>query len=216
MNKIRIPNYSLSEELMNSISHGVGAGLSVAGLVLLIIKSANHHNGYALAGSLVYGISLILLYTISCIYHGLSPKLKAKKVFRVIDHCNVFLLVAGTFTPICLVLFNGVMGWLMFSFIWLVTIIGIVLNSINLDKYQLASVLCHLTTGWSVLFILNSLANNLGKTGLIFLVVGGIFYSIGALLYWIGSKTKYMHSVFHFFCLAGSTFHYFLIFYFVI
>lgn len=216
MNKIRIPNYSLSEELMNSISHGVGAGLSIAGLVLLIIKSSNHHNGYALAGSLVYGISLILLYTISCIYHGLSPKLKAKKVFRVIDHCNVFLLVAGTFTPICLVAFNGVVGWIMFTLIWIVTIVGIVLNSINIDKYQLASVLCHLTTGWSVLFILNNLTTNLGKTGLIFLLVGGIFYSIGALLYWIGSKTKYMHSIFHFFCLAGSTFHYFLIFSFVI
>jgi hemolysin III len=177
MFKIKIPRYSLGEELINSISHGIGAGLSIAGLILLIIRSVNHNNSYALIASLVYGISLILLYTISCIYHGLSPNLKAKKVLRVIDHCNVFLLEASTFTPICLVLFNSSTGWILFSLIWVVTITGIILNFINVDKYQLASVFCHLLAGWSILFLLNTLSESIGKTGIIFLIAGGALYS---------------------------------------
>lgn len=216
MKKIRIPNYSLSEELINAISHGIGAGLAIAGLVLLIVKSAHQHNGYALAASIVYGISLILLYTISCVYHSLSPKLRAKKVLRVIDHCNVFLLVAGTFTPVCLVVLNGINGWILFSIIWGVTLIGIVLNSIDVDKFNAASVVCHLLAGWSILFMINPLMESFSKMGLIFLVIGGLCYSVGALLYGIGSKKKYFHSVFHFFCLAGSIFHFFMIFSFIL
>ncbi len=216
MKKIRIPNYSLSEELINAISHGIGAALSVAGLVLLIVKSANQHNGYALAASLVYGISLILLYTISCVYHSLSPKLRAKKVLRVIDHCNVFLLVAGTFTPVCLVVLNGINGWILFSIIWTVTLIGIILNSIDVDKFNVASVACHLLAGWSMLFMLDPLMASFSKMGLIFLIIGGLCYSVGAILYGIGSKRKYFHSIFHFFCLAGSIFHFFMIFSFIL
>ena len=216
MGKIRIPNYSLSEELINAISHGIGAALSIAGLALLIVKSASMHNGYALAASIVYGISLILLYTISCVYHSLSPKLKAKKVLRVIDHCNVFLLVADTFTPVCLVVLNGVNGWILFSIVWTVTLVGIILNSIDVDKFNMASVVCHLLAGWSMLFMINPLMNNFSKMGLIFLIIGGLCYSIGALLYGIGAKKKYFHSVFHFFCLAGSIFHFFMIFSFIL
>jgi hemolysin III len=174
------------------------------------------HNGYALAASIVYGISLILLYTISCVYHSLSPKLRAKKVLRVIDHCNVFLLVAGTFTPVCLVVLNGVNGWILFGIIWTVTLVGIILNSIDVDKFNMASVACHLLAGWSMLFMINPLMNNFNKMGLIFLVIGGLCYSVGALLYGIGAKKKYFHSVFHFFCLAGSIFHFFMIFSFIL
>ena len=216
MKKIRIPNYSLSEELINAISHGIGAALSIAGLVLLIVKSADQHNGYALAASIVYGISLILLYTVSCVYHSLSPKLRAKKVLRVIDHCNVFLLVAGTFTPVCLVVLNGINGWILFGIIWTVTLIGIVLNSIDVDKFNVASVACHLLAGWSMLFMINPLMSSFSKMGLIFLVIGGLCYSVGAILYGIGAKKKYFHSVFHFFCLAGSIFHFFMIFSFIL
>jgi len=216
MKKIRIPNYSLSEELINAISHGIGAALSIAGLVLLIVKSADQHNGYALAASIVYGISLILLYTVSCVYHSLSPKLRAKKVLRVIDHCNVFLLVAGTFTPVCLVVLNGINGWILFSIIWTVTLIGIILNSIDVDKFNAASVVCHLLAGWSMLFMINPLIAGFSKMGLIFLVIGGLCYSVGAILYGIGSKKKYFHSIFHFFCLAGSIFHFFMIFSFIL
>lgn len=216
MSKIRIPKYSLSEELINSISHGIGAGLSIAGLILMIIRSVNHADGYSLACSLIYGISLILLYTISCIYHGLSPRLKAKKVMRVIDHCNVFLLEAGTITPICLIAIGGIEGWLVFSLIWGITILGIILNSINVDKYQIASVFCHLLAGWSILLLIKPLNINVNIIGTYFLIIGGLFYSVGSILYLIGSKKKYMHSIFHFFCLAGSIFHFFMIFFFII
>lgn len=215
MNKIKIPNYTLGEELINSISHGIGAMLSIAGLVVMIIKSLKDDN-LSFFACLIYGISLILLYLISCLYHALSPKLKAKKILRVIDHCNVFLLEAGTFTPICLLLIGGKLGIIYFVIIWTLTIIGLVLNYINVDKYQMLSLILHLAIGWSIIFMLKTLISNLNLTGLLFLFLGGIFYSIGALLYKIGATRRYMHSIFHFFCLAGSILHFFLIFLFAL
>ncbi len=211
MKKIKIPNYTVSEEIINSISHGVGALLSIAGLVVMIIKSLNDDN-LSFIACLIYGISLILLYLISCLYHALSPKLKAKRILRLLDHCNVFLLEAGTFTPVCLILIGGKIGFIYFIIIWLLTIFGIILNIIDVDKYQIVSLVLHLLIGWSVIFMLKELILNLNLLGLIFLFGGGIFYSIGAVLYKIGATKKYMHSIFHFFCLAGSIFHFFMVF----
>lgn len=211
MKKIKIPNYTLGEELINSISHGVGAILSIIGLVVMIIKSLND-NKLSFIACLIYGISLILLYLASCLYHAISPKLKIKKILRLIDHCNVFLLEAGTFTPVCLLLIGGKLGFIYFLIIWFLTILGIVLNFINVDKYQMISLILHLLIGWSVVFMLKELILNLNLIGLIFLFGGGIFYTIGAILYKIGATKKYMHSIFHFFCLAGSIFHFFMIF----
>ncbi len=211
MKKIKIPNYTVSEEIINSISHGVGALLSIAGLVVMIIKSLNDDN-LSFIACLIYGISLILLYLISCLYHALSPKLKAKRVLRLLDHCNVFLLEAGTFTPVCLILIGGKIGFIYFIIIWLLTIFGIILNIIDVDKYQIVSLILHLLIGWSIIFMLKELILNLNLLGLIFLFGGGIFYSIGAVLYKIGATKKYMHSIFHFFCLAGSIFHFFMVF----
>lgn|SRR5574344_6735 len=213
MSKIKIPNYSLGEELINSISHGVGAGLSIAALVLLIIKSPN---SISVVASCIYGSCMILLYLISCLYHALSPKLTGKKVLRVIDHCNVFLLEAGTFTPICLALLGGKLGWVTFGVIWGITTVAIVFNAIDVDKYQLVSVICNLVIGWSALIIYKPLELAMGNAGLYLLIAGGVSYSIGAFLYWIGSKKKYMHSIFHFFVLAGSLFHFFMIYLYVI
>lgn len=211
MKKIKIPNYTLGEELINSISHGVGALLSIVGLVIMIIKSLNDDN-LSFVACLIYGISLILLYLISCLYHALSPNLAAKKIFRLLDHCNVFLLEAGTFTPVCLILIGGKIGFIYFTIIWILTILGIILNLIDVDKYQMFSLILHLLIGWSVIFMLKELISSLNIMGLIFLFSGGIFYSIGAFLYKIGATKKYMHSIFHFFCLAGSIFHFFMIF----
>lgn len=211
MKKIKIPNYTLGEELINSISHGVGALLSIVGLVIMIIKSLNDDN-LSFVACLIYGISLILLYLISCLYHALSPNLAAKRIFRLLDHCNVFLLEAGTFTPVCLILIGDKIGFIYFTIIWLLTILGIILNLIDVDKYQMFSLVLHLLIGWSVIFMLKELISSLNIMGLIFLFSGGIFYSIGAFLYKIGATKKYMHSIFHFFCLAGSIFHFFMIF----
>lgn len=211
MGKIRIPNYSLGEELINSISHGLGALLSIAGLVILLVNS---HSAMAAVTSSIYGSTMIVLYVISCIYHGLSKRTRAKGVLRVIDHCNVYLLVAGTFTPITLSLIGGVIGWVWFAIVWIITIIGIVLTSIDVDKYSFASVVLHLALGWSCLICYKPLFGAMDGTEILFLVLGGVFYSIGAALYGIGKKKKYMHSVFHFFVLAGSIFHFFMILHF--
>ncbi|MBQ9011455.1 MAG: hemolysin III family protein, partial [Bacilli bacterium] len=185
-----------------------GAGLSIAGLVILIVISAHHGNPIAVTTSAIYGSLAIILYTISCIYHSLSPKLEAKKVLRVIDHCNVFLLVAGTYTPITLVCFNDTIGWIVFALVWIITIIGIVLTAINVDKYQVPSVICHLLSGWLIVFAWEELVTKMDINGIILLILGGLAYTIGAILYGLGSKIKYMHSVFHFFVLLGSILHF--------
>jgi len=206
-----LPNYSRGEELMNMITHIVGAGIGFVALILCVIFAAKSGNGFALAGSIVFGISMILLFTMSSIYHGLSPKFKAKKVFQVLDHCAIFILIAGTYTPILL---TGVrthrpqLAWTLFIIIWSVAILGILLNSIDLKKYKKFSMFCYLTMGWCVLFIARDLVSFLGVPAFILLVSGGITYTIGAVLYVIGNKRKYFHSVFHISVNLGSLLHF--------
>lgn len=213
MAKVRIPKYSLGEELINSISHGVGAGLSIAGLVLLLVKA---NNSMEITTCAIYGSCMILLYVISCIYHGLSPKLRGKKVLRVIDHCNVFLLEAGTYTPLVLVTLGYPLGWLVFSLVWGITILAIVFNAIDVDKYQVVSAIFNLIIGWSVLFVFGPLKDVITSMGIFYLIMGGVMYTVGSILYGLGSKIKYMHSIFHFFVLAGSLFHFFMIYLYVL
>lgn len=213
--RISIPNYTLSEELINSISHGIAAGLSIWGLVMLIIK-ASKVGAMAVTTVTLFGTTMIILYTISCIYHALSPRITGKKVMRVIDHCNVFLLVFGTIIPIALVGIKGVYGWIYFGIVAIVTLLGIIFSSIDVDKNEKIEVVCHLVNGWSALFFIKPLINGVGMTGLILIILGGVMYSLGALLYGLGSKKKYMHSVFHFFCIAGTIFHYFAIYLYVL
>ena len=209
MDKIKIPKYTLGEELVNSISHGIGGGLAIAALVLCLVKA---NNTWSIVSTAIYGTLMITLYVISCIYHALSPKVKGKKVLRVIDHCNVFLMLAGTYMPICLSLLNGTLGWIVFSIVWIITIVAIVLNAINVDKYQVASVICHLLLGWGSLIIINPLAAACSKQALSLLIIGGLVYTIGSILYGLGRKIPYMHSIFHFFVIAGSILHFFFIY----
>ena len=213
--RIAIPKYTLGEELMNSISHGVGAGLGIAALVLCIVKSAIAHDGYKLASSIVFGITVTLLYLMSCLYHALKVN-KAKRVFRVMDHCTIFLLIAGTYTPFTLVTLHGAVGWWLFGIVWGVAVLGIVLNAISLKRFAKLSVLCYLGMGWVILFAFRRLASALHPTGLYLLIAGGIAYTLGALLYAIGSKRKYFHSVFHFFCMIGTVFHFLAIYLYVL
>ena len=215
MSKVKIPNYSLSEELINSISHGVAAIFSIVGLIMLVIKAANK-GAMAVTTVTLFGTTMIILYTISCIYHALSPKITGKKVMRVIDHCNVFLLVFGTIIPVALVGIEGYLGWIYFSIVALVTLIGIVFSAIDVDKNQKIEVICHLINGWSVTLFSKTLITNIGTTGFLFVVLGGVMYSLGAILYGIGSKKKYMHSVFHFFCIFGTIFHYLAIYLYIL
>lgn len=213
MGKITIPKYTLGEELVNAISHGVGAGLAIAALVLLIIRA---NSAIGVVTGVIYGSIMIILYIISCIYHALSPRLTGKKVFRVLDHCNVLLMVAGTYTPICLSMLGGTLGWTVFGIVWAVTIIAIVFNCIDIDKYKKLCIALNLVVGWAALLIIKPLIESCPMNGLILLIAGGVVYSIGAILYGLGKKKRYMHSVFHFFVIGASVLHFFMIYLYVV
>lgn len=216
--RITIPSYTLGEELISSISHGVGAGLGIAGLVLCVVRSAFAMDAWKVVSSCIFGSMVILLYLMSCLYHALKVN-KAKRVFRVIDHCTIFLLIAGTYTPYTLVSIrqqNPALGWVIFGVIWAVTITGITLNAVDLKKYAKISVVCYLLMGWMVVLAYGPMSRAIAPQGISLLVWGGVVYSLGAAVYAIGSKKRYFHSIFHFFCLAGTILHFFSIYLYVL
>jgi hemolysin III len=203
----KLPIYTKGEEIFNMTSHIVGGALGVIALVLCIIFSAIHHNGYGVISSIIYGITMILLYTMSSIYHGLRPNTNAKKVFQILDHCSIFLLIAGSYTPFALCTlreYSLALGWGIFSIIWSLAILGIVLNAIDLKNFKVFSMVCYLIMGWCIIFRINVVIKSLGWTGFSLLLSGGIVYTIGAIFYGVGKKKKYMHSIFHLFIFAGS------------
>lgn len=218
LNKVELPKYSRGEEIFNMVSHIVGGALGIVATVLCVIFSAIHKDVYAVVSSCIYGASLIILYTMSSIYHGLKLG-KAKRVFQIIDHCSVFILIAGTYVPFTLCTlrrYDACLGWTMFGIILAAAIIGIVLNAIDLKKYKILSMICYLLMGWCIILKANLLPNLLTKKGFILLVVGGIFYTVGAIFYKMGKKYKWMHSVFHILCVLGSLMHFFCILFYVI
>lgn len=202
-----LPTYSKGEEIFNMVSHIVGGALGIAVLVLCVIFAAIHNNGYGIASGIVYGVSLVLLYTMSSIYHGLKPENKAKKVFQIIDHCSIFLLIAGTYTPFALCTlreYDVATGWWIFGIVWAFAILGIVLNSIDIKKYKVFSMICYLVMGWIIIFKINVVFEMLGLVGFLLLLLGGVVYTIGAVIYGLGKKHKWMHGVFHLACIIGS------------
>lgn len=209
------PSYTLGEELISSISHGFGAAFGIAALVLCIIKSVIAGDAWMVVSSCIYGGTLIILYSMSTIYHALA-KNKAKKVFRILDHCSIFLLIAGTYTPYTLVAIRGPVGWVLFGIIWASAVVGIALNAISVQKFKIFSMICYVASGWAVIAAARPMAAAIPLRGIILLLLGGVAYSIGAVLYTIGKKIKYMHSIWHFFVLAGSILHFFSIFLYVI
>ena len=209
-----LPKYSKGEEIFNMTSHIVGGALGIVALILCVVFAAIHHNGYGVVSGAIYGVTMILLYTMSSIYHGLKPQRFSKKVFQVLDHCSIFLLIAGSYTPFCLCTFreyNTALGWTIFGIIWAIAILGIVLNSIDIKKYKVFSMICYLGMGWCIIFTANLFPKLLGVGGTVFLVAGGIIYSLGAILYGLGKKHKWMHSIFHLFILLGSLLQFFCI-----
>ncbi len=207
--------YTVGEEIFNSVSHGVGVLLSVAALTLLIVFAVIRSDGYGLASAIVFGVSLILLYSMSTVYHIVSG-LAAKRVLRIFDHCSIFILIAGTYTPYLLMCMRNALGWTMFGLIWGVTVLGIILNAIDLEKFEKLSLMCYIAMGWAIVFSIKQLVATVPTVGIVLLVVGGVTYTIGAVLYGIGKKMKYMHSVFHFLALGGSVLHFISIYAFVL
>ena len=195
-----LPTYTQGEEIFNMVSHIVGGALGIVATVLCVIFAAIHRNVYGIISGAIFGTTMILLYTMSSIYHGLKPERKAKKVMQILDHCSIFLLIAGSYTPFCLCTlreYNTAIGWTVFGIIWGFAILGIVLNSIDLKKYKIFSMICYLVMGWCIIVKVNVLPQLLGMTGFWLLISGGIVYTIGAILYGVGKKHKYIHSVFH-------------------
>ena len=204
-----MPDYTKGEEIFNMTSHIVGAAIGVAALVLGIVISAVHKNGYGLAGSIVYGISMIILYTMSSVYHGLRDGM-AKRVMQVLDHCTIYLLIAGTYTPILLSAMrpiDPVSSWVLLGVVWGLSAVAITLTAIDLKKYNVFSMICYIGMGWCILLRVPLLIEAVGWAGFWLILLGGICYTIGAVLYGMGRKKRYMHSVFHMFVVAGSVLH---------
>ena len=209
-----LPKYTKGEEIFNMTSHIVGGALGIVALVLCVVFAAVHGNGYGVVSGAIYGVTMVILYTMSSIYHGLNPKRKAKKVFQVLDHCSIYLLIAGSYTPFALCTlreYSTALGWTIFGVIWFVAILGIILNSIDIKKFRVFSMICYLVMGWCIVFKINLLPELLGTAGFVLLLLGGLAYTIGAILYGLGKKHKYMHSVFHLFILLGSLLQFFTI-----
>ena len=200
---------TLGEEISNSVSHGVGALLAIAGTVILIVKAAITSNALGITSACLYGATLIILYTFSTLYHSLTNK-TAKYVFRIFDHCSIFLLIFGSYVPISLVLIGGSIGWILFSVNLFCTVVGITFNSINIERWHKASVVLYVIMGWSIIFSIKSLVLAIDFNGLLLLVLGGLSYTLGIIFYKM-KKHKYMHFIWHIFVLAGSILQYFSI-----
>ncbi len=200
---------TLGEEIANAVSHGVGSLLAIAACVIVIVKSAITSTATGVVSACIYGSSLILLYTFSSLYHSLT-NIKAKSVFRIFDHCSIFFLILGTYTPICLNMIKGGLGWTLFGINAFCTVVGIVFNSINLKKFAKPSVVLYLAMGWSVIISIRRVIEIIPSSGMVFLVIGGLFYTVGVIFY-KAKKIKYMHFVWHLFVLGGSIMHYFFI-----
>lgn len=215
-----LPDYTRGEEIFNMVSHIVGGGFGVIICALCVIKSFLNGDAFQIVGSFIYGISMVLLYTMSSVYHGLKGE-TPKKVMQVIDHCSIFILIAGTYTPIALSslrIYNPYIGWGVFSVVWGVSALGITLNAIDLKKYNVFSIICYLAQGWCIVLTGKAAIEAIGARGFMWLLAGGIAYTIGAVLYAIaGKKTvRYMHSVFHIFVVLGSVLQFIAILFYVL
>lgn len=213
--RISIPKYTLGEELTNSISHGFGVLLGLAGMILCLVKCVPSGDAYQIVSSIIFGVTVMILYLMSCLYHALKVN-KAKRVFRVIDHCTIFLLIAGTYTPYTLVSLRPTIGWWVFGIIWATAVLGIVLNAVSLKKFANLSVALYLIMGWIIIVAYQYMVQAVPSGGMALLIWGGVAYTVGAILYGIGSKKKYFHSIFHFFCLIGTLLHFLSIYLYVL
>ncbi len=201
-----LPNYTQKEETMNMVTHIIGGGIAVLALVLCTLRALLQGNEWDITGALVYGISMLSLYSMSSIYHGIKPG-TAKKVLQVLDHCTIYFLIAGTYTPIVLIAFRPVypvIAWGLLIFQWALTAVAVTLTAIDLKKYNIFSMICYITMGWAVLPFMDQALQLLTTPGFTLLLSGGIAYTVGAILYGIGAKKRWFHSVFHIFVVLGS------------
>lgn len=203
-----LPDYTRGEEITNTVTHIVGGAFGIVVLVLCVVFAALRKDPYRIIGASIYGASLVFLYTMSSVYHGLRTG-TGKKVLQVLDHCTIYFLIGGTYTP---VLFGPIhdsrpaLSWIIFGIVWGVSCLAVVFTAIDHNKYAALSMICYLCIGWVIVFFSSETIESVGLSGFLWLLAGGIAYSIGALFYMLGGKMhmRYMHSVFHCFVLLGS------------
>ncbi|MGX7023887.1 PAQR family membrane homeostasis protein TrhA [Vagococcus hydrophili] len=202
--------YLIVNEVFNAITHGIGTGLSIAGLVLLIIKGAQMGDPVRVVSYTIFGASMVLLFLFSTLFHSLIFT-KARKVFQVFDHSSIYLLIAGSYTPYCLVTIQGWLGWTLFGIVWSIAIAGIVFKSIWLQKRGKTDVVLYIIMGWICLIAIKPLYIGLGSTGFLLLFLGGVSYTVGALFYSM-KNVKFMHVVWHLFVMLGAIFIFFSVY----
>ena len=213
-----LPDYTGGEEIFNMVTHIVGGGFGIIYCALCVIFSALHKDPWAVVSSAIYGGSVTALFTMSSVYHGVKHKM-GKKVLQIIDHCTIYLMIAGTYTPLMLCSLrpvNPIAAWVVFGFVWSISALAITLNAIDLKSYKAFSMICYIGLGWCVIFTIKPVYSALTPMGFFWLLLGGILYTIGAILFGIGSKIRYFHSIFHIFVVLASVAHFFCIFFYVI
>ena len=193
---------SLGEELVNAVSHGVGALLAIAGLCVLIWKSVTLGTPLHVVSVVIFGVSMVLLYLVSCLYHAI-PHCKGKNVLQVLDHCSIFLLIVGSYAPICLVTVGGRKGWIIFLINASCGVLGILLNAFSFQRWKRFSLILYIVMGWMGILIFPTIYRNLSTTGFAFLLFGGIAYTVGVIFYRQKEK-KYRHGIWHAFVLLGT------------
>ena len=201
-----LPDYMRGEEITNMVTHIVGAALSLPVLIGGIIVSAYHRNPWAIVGCCIYALTMLWLYTMSSVYHGLGDNI-GKRVMQVIDHCTIYALIAGTYTPILLVAIRPkypALAWTLFGCEWGFGAAAAAMTAIDLKKYSRASMACYIAMGWLIVLALGPTIETVGMKGFLWLLAGGLAYSVGAVLYVLGKKRRYFHSIFHVFVILGS------------
>ncbi len=214
----QLPDYTKGEEIFNMVSHIIGGVFGIVALVLCVVFGAIHKSAWSVVSGAIYGSSLILLYTMSSIYHGLRPNM-GKKVLQVIDHCTIYYLIGGTYTPVVLCgirKYSPAWGWTIFGIVWGFCILATVFTAIDLKKYSKLSMACYIGIGWCIVIAAKPAFASVDIRALALLLAGGIAYTIGAVLYGLGKTKRYMHSIFHLFVLLGTGLHFWAVFGYVI
>ena len=192
------------------VSHIAGGAFGVLALVLCLVRAVQNESLWGVVSSSVYGVSIIALYTMSSLYHGLRPG-TAKKVLQVLDHCTIYLLIAGTYTPVLLCSMRPVFpgwAWTLFGVVWGCAAMAVVFTAIDLKKYAILSMVCYLAMGWCVVLAIKPALTSVPHAALLWILLGGVVYTVGAVLYGLGKRRKWMHSVFHVCCLLGTVLHF--------
>ena len=207
-------HYTFREELLNCITHGTGILFSIAALVLLIVFSSMHGGASHVVSSTVFGVALLLLYTASTLYHGFQ-KPRVKQIFRIFDHCCIYILIAGTYTPFLLVTLRGPIGWTLFGIIWFLAVSGLILKVFFMNRFRILSPIAYILMGWIIIFAIKPLADTLLPGGIVWLVAGGLAYTLGVVFYaW--KKLPFNHAIWHLFVLSGSACHFFAVIFYVL